>query len=204
MAAPRKRPLQGETADKILDVAEQLVQARGFNGFSYADIAGKIGVTKASLHYHFPSKADLGRRLIERYHQRFMDRLQSIDQEASDIPDKLRRYAEVYLDVFRTGRMCLCGMLAADFATLPKPMQAGVRHFFEANKQWLAAMLGQGRSAKTLTFSGDPADRAWLLVSSLEGAMLVARPRGDVAGFDQTVRRLIADLRPSATRLASS
>jgi AcrR family transcriptional regulator len=56
-----------DTAQRILDIATQLVQTRGFNGFSYADVAAQLQVTKASLHYHFASKAELGRRLIERY-----------------------------------------------------------------------------------------------------------------------------------------
>src|ERR1700682_1229989 len=62
-----------DTSQRILDIAERLVQTRGFNGFSYADIAGTLHVTKASLHYHFPAKADLGRRLIERYERHFFD-----------------------------------------------------------------------------------------------------------------------------------
>ena len=74
------------TATRILDVAEGLAQTRGFNGFSYADIAAEIGITKASLHYHFPSKADLGRALVRRYTERFMDALDAI--EASDVPKR--------------------------------------------------------------------------------------------------------------------
>ena len=52
-----------DTAQRILDIAERLVQTRGFNGFSYADIAGALAVTKASLHYHFPTKAEPDRSL---------------------------------------------------------------------------------------------------------------------------------------------
>ena len=54
-------------SERILDIAERLAQTRGFNGFSYADIAEELAVTKASLHYHFRSKADLGQALIVRY-----------------------------------------------------------------------------------------------------------------------------------------
>ena len=63
----------GDTASRILDSAESLVQIRGFNGFSYADVAGELSLTTASLHYHFPGKAELGRALIARYAQRFND-----------------------------------------------------------------------------------------------------------------------------------
>src|SRR6185312_16398602 len=116
MAAP-------DTAQRILDIAERLVQTRGFNGFSYADIAQALKVTKASLHYHFPAKADLGARLIERYEANFVRALAKIDAQASDAREKLRRYAAIYEDVVRDNRMCLCGMLAAEYGTLPKPMR---------------------------------------------------------------------------------
>src|SRR5215212_1986418 len=120
-----------DTSQRILDVAERLVQTRGFNGFSYADIADALKVTKASLHYHFPAKADLGKRLIERYERNFLAALEQIDREARDGREKLRRYAGIYGDVVRANRMCLCGMLAAEFGTLPEAMRDELRHFFD-------------------------------------------------------------------------
>src|SRR5262245_48000912 len=94
------------TAAQILDVAERLVQERGFNGFSYADIASELGVTKAALHYHFASKADLGDALIERYAERFFAALASVEGDDTDAVEKLRAYAKLYTDVFRDDRMC--------------------------------------------------------------------------------------------------
>ena len=61
-----------DTATRILDVAERLAQTRGFNGFSYADIAAEVGITKAALHYHFATKAGLGQALIGRYAARLV------------------------------------------------------------------------------------------------------------------------------------
>lgn len=120
-------PVRGQsartgTADRILDLAEHLVQTRGFNGFSYADIARELGVTKASLHYHFPTKADLGLRLIERYSESFARSLASINAGNDSASTKLATYASIYRRVLNDDRMCLCGMLAADYSTLPQPM----------------------------------------------------------------------------------
>src|SRR3954464_9778334 len=122
-----------DTAQRILDVAERLVQTRGFNGFSYADIAEALRVTKASLHYHFPSKADLGRRLIGRYEPPFLAALRAIEAGSAEPRAQLKRYAQIYAEVLRDDRMCLCGMLASDYATLPKAMKEEVRHFFDEN-----------------------------------------------------------------------
>ena len=141
----RAQTARTDTADRILDLAERLVQTRGFNGFSYADIASELGVTKASLHYHFPTKAELGLRLIERYSEAFMGALAGVDETAIDAREKLRIYADIYSGVLHDNRMCLCGMLAADYATLPNSMKDAVTQFFDLNERWLAAVLEHGR-----------------------------------------------------------
>jgi TetR/AcrR family transcriptional repressor of nem operon len=189
-----KAAVFADTSQRILDVAERLVQTRGFNGFSYADIAEALDVTKASLHYHFPSKADLGKRLIERYEEGFLATLKSIDATGAGARDKLKRYIRIYADVLRDNRMCLCGMLASDYATLPKPMKEEVKHFFDENEQWLAAVLDAGRKAGKLEFKGSALELARAMVGSLEGAMMLARSYGEVSRFDTAAERLIAAL----------
>lgn len=181
-----------DTATKILDVAERLVQARGFNGFSYADVADELSISKAALHYHFPGKAELGEALMERYAARFAGALVDVDAREPDAHAKLRAYARLYADVFQDERMCLCGMLAADYATLPHPMRRSVVRFFDDNEVWLAAVLDEGRQAGTLRFTGSAREVARTIVSGLEGAMLVARPYGDTARF-QTIAGLLID-----------
>src|SRR6202142_427034 len=164
------------TSQRILDVAERLVQDRGYNGFSYADIAGELGVTKASLHYHFATKAELGEALIERYSARFTEALERIDGTITGASAKLEAYANLYTDVLRGDRMCLCGMLAADYQTLPPAMRTSVIRFFDANTTWLAGVLTDGQAQRTLSFSGSPAETAQTVLGALQGAMLVARP----------------------------
>ena len=183
-----------DTATRILDVAERLAQVRGFNGFSYADIAAELGITKAALHYHFASKADLGEALIDRYAARFSDALAAIDAGASAPPAKLRGYAELYADVLRNQRMCLCGMLAAEYPTLPGAMRASVVSFFDDNETWLQQVLEEGRGDGSLQFSGSTRDIARMIISCLEGAMLVTRPYGDIPRFQDAAANLVAGL----------
>ncbi len=185
-----------DTSQRILDIAERLVQTRGFNGFSYADIAEAMNVTKASLHYHFRGKADLGKRLIERYEENFLAALAQIDEQSPDALDKLRRYAAIYGEVLQDNRMCLCGMLAAEFGTLPEAMRAEMRHYFDANEKWLVGVLKQGKKEKTLKFPGSPSEAAQALIGSLEGAMMIARSYGDPARFKMVSARILADLSP--------
>lgn len=182
------------TRTLILEEAERLAQTRGFNGFSYADIAEVLGTTKAALHYHFASKAELGRALVERYAERFFDAVRAIDESGGSAGDRLRSYARLYADVASDGRLCLCGMLAAEYATLGPPMREAVLSFFEQNEDWLSALLESGRSAGTLEFSGDARDLARAIVSGLEGAMLLARAYGDPSHVDSAAAHLIGDL----------
>jgi TetR/AcrR family transcriptional regulator, transcriptional repressor for nem operon len=184
----------GSTAAQILDTAERLVQERGFNGFSYANVARELGVTKAALHYHFASKAELGDALIERYAERFLEALARADVELADDRDKLHAYAQLYADVFRDDRMCLCGMLAADYATLPDPMRARVVRFFDDNEVWLIRVLEEGREAGTVRFEGTASAVARTLIGGLEGAMLVSRPYRDVQRFRDTAELLLRGL----------
>jgi TetR/AcrR family transcriptional repressor of nem operon len=181
-----------DTATRILDIGERLVQVRGFNGFSYADVAAELDMTKAALHYHFPGKAELGRALIERYTERFAAALADIDARIPDAPAKLDAYAGLYADVLRDRRMCLCGMLAAEYQTLPDPMRDAVIAFIDANEAWVEKVLSDGRRAGTIALAGPASDAARLIVSGLEGAMLVARPYGDVARFDTAAEGLLA------------
>jgi TetR/AcrR family transcriptional regulator, transcriptional repressor for nem operon len=183
------------TAQRILDVAERLVQDRGYNGFSYADIAGELGVTKASLHYHFAGKAELGEALIERYSARFAEALERIDGTITGACAKLEAYANLYTDVLRGDGMCLCGMLAAEYQTLPPPMRTSVIRFFDSNTTWLASVLIAGRSERTLSFTGSPAEAAQSVLSALQGAMLIARPYGDLARFEAAAAQTLASLR---------
>ena len=184
------------TGDKILDAAERLVQVRGYNGWSYADIAEELAITTASLHYHFPTKAALGTSLIDRYTVRFREALEQLDRNERTAKAKLAAYAGLYVDVLRKNRMCLCGMLAADLSTLPKEMREGVKRFFDDNEAWLAAVLDAGRKEGQLGFRGAPIDQARFVLYSLEGAMLVARSYGEPARFTTAIDRLLLGLAP--------
>jgi TetR/AcrR family transcriptional repressor of nem operon len=188
------RATRSATSSRVLDTAERLVQVRGFNGFSYADIAAELQITKASLHYHFATKADLGEALINRYSARFYEALAQIDAGDAAAPVKLSAYAKLYADVLSQQRMCLCGMLAAEYPTLPQPMQAAVLGFLDHNERWLEAVLEQGREEASLAFGGPALDTARMIVSGLEGAMLVTRPYGDAARFQAAAASLLASL----------
>ncbi|MGB3909729.1 MAG: TetR family transcriptional regulator [Pseudolysinimonas sp.] len=183
-------------AGEILDVAERLVQTRGFNAFSYADIAAELGVTKPALHYHFRTKEALGEALIARYSERFFRELDQIATADEAAPARVARYVELYRAVLLANRMCLCGILAAEYQTLPSSMRSAVRGFFERNETWLANVLRQGVEHGEVTASEPLEDAARLVIDTLEGAMMIARAHDGPERFDSASTRLIAGLLP--------
>jgi TetR/AcrR family transcriptional repressor of nem operon len=180
--------------DRILDVSQRLIQARGFSAFSYADIATEIGIRKASIHYHFPTKADLAVALMVRYRAVFNGALAQIADDRAGAPQRLKAYKQLFANVLRDDhRLCMCGMLAADFDALPTEVRDEVRKFFDDNEVWLAKVLAEGKRRGELAFLGTAVARARVILSALEGAMLVARTHRDVNRFDDIAERVLAD-----------
>jgi TetR/AcrR family transcriptional repressor of nem operon len=192
--------VETDTATAILDSAERLVQSRGFNAFSYADIATELGLTKASLHYHFAGKAELGLTLLRRYSARFAALLEEIDARTSSPAEKLRAYCELYRAVLAQKRMCLCGMLAAEYETLPQPMRTEIVAFLDMNRTWLAALLSSGRAAADFEFTGSADDAGQSIVAALEGAMLVSRPYDNTVILNSVIERIVSDFAPPERR----
>jgi TetR/AcrR family transcriptional repressor of nem operon len=201
--ASMARPRSSATPQRILDAAERLIQTRGFNGFSYADVSAAVGITKASLHYHFPTKAGLGLSLIRRYQESFGEALSSLTASGRDPGALLRGYVELYGSVLRKDRMCLCGMLAAEHTTLPLAMQRALRAFFDENEGWLAGVLEAGQRAGALRLRGSARDLARLLVAALEGALLVARSYDDVGRFEAAAAGILESIQASGQAAAA-
>lgn len=180
-----------ETADRVLDIAEHLVQTLGFNGFSYADIARRLEITKPALHYHYPTKAILGVALTDRYTTRFLAALTAIDARPETARKRLEFYVAIYREVLARKRMCLCGMLAAEYETLPGPMREALARFFDHNELWLTETLERGRDADELHFDETANAAARAVVGTIEGAMLISRLHDDPTIFDTAVHRLL-------------
>jgi len=153
-----------------------MVQKNGYNAFSYGHLSVAVGITTASIHYHFPSKEDLGEALARRYRERFNSVLKQIEAENVDAETRIERYAEEFMQTLRQGgKICLCGMLASDYATLPENVQRETRAFFLENERWLTRILEQGRISGAFAFQSDAGDVAMTFFSMLHGVMFSAR-----------------------------
>lgn len=183
-----------EMREQILTSAQRLVQQRGFNGFSYADIAGEVGIRKASLHHYFPTKTDLGLALIDGYTDQLESGLLHINATYSQADARLNAYAAIYRGSLEAQRMCLGGMLASEALTLDPAVLPSLKRFFARNAEWLTEVLAAGESQQLFALTGTAADHARVLLSALQGALLIARASGDHEAFNRTALLLISGL----------
>ena len=186
-----------ETATRILDTAEALIQTNGFHAFSFQDVADRVGIKKASIYYHFPAKAELGKAIVERYRQSMLAAMTDIDTHAQiDHWAALERYLKPIMNIARNPiHACLCGVLSGEYPGLPKDMQDEIEKFFDEQLDWLTRLFKSGRKEGVFSFEGSPARMAKLSFSAIEGAMLIKRITGDDKHVKQTVESLQALLR---------
>ncbi|MEM9455362.1 MAG: TetR family transcriptional regulator [Myxococcota bacterium] len=165
-----------DTKTELREIAERLVRASGFNAMSFADLAKKVGIRTASVHYHYPTKVDLGLDLIERYHEVFF---RALHEQTADIASAKKRL-QVYGSLFehnleKDGGLCLCGVLATELPSLDASLRTQVQGFFRANVQWLQKELRRGKERGEFALPRPASQVAISLFSALEGAMIVAR-----------------------------
>ena len=160
-------------AEQIMDEAENLARTHGYNAFSFRDLAAKVGIKSASVHYHFPTKADLGAALAKRYTERFLAYLNQSIEPTDTAFEIIQKYGAAYHQALvQDGRMCLCGLFAAEVDSLPEPVAEEVQRFFEANIRWLKDVLRRDphvRSEEELETD------ATFVLTLFQGAMLVGR-----------------------------
>lgn len=188
------------TEARIVDAATRLVQMAGYSAFSYADVAEEVGIRKASIHYHFPSKSSLGVAVVRGYRATVRGRADAIRACVSEPGEHLERYAQIYRDMGRgagpwdTGRICACAALTAEGDAVPESVRREVRGFFAENEHWLSSVLSAGRTGGTLSFAGDADAQGCALLSGLHGAMLAARARRDITHYCTVAHQLLAQL----------
>ena len=166
---------RADTADRILDVAERLVQVEDSTPLAMPTSLKKYTSPRPSLHYHFPGKSELGEALIARYAIRFMAALGEIDGVRCRCASEARRLRRALCRGADATRGVHVRHVGGRARTLSAGIQNAVVNFFEENETWLAGVLQEGRDQGSLGFAGSPLEEARSIVSGLEGAMLVAR-----------------------------
>jgi len=184
------------TAEEILRRTRPLILSGGYDGFSYADVSSIVGIRKASIHHHFPTKAQLVRVLVERYRREALEGLQKMDEAIADPAEKLRAYTGYWQSCITSGEepFCVCALLASQMPALPEEVAAEVKAHFRALAGWLATVLRDGREQGSLKMVHEPEIEAEVFVATVHGAMLSSRAHGNPAVFEMIVGPLVERL----------
>lgn len=185
------------TSDEIIRCARSLIVAGGYNGFSYADIAEVVGIRKASIHHHFPTKLDLVRTLLERYDEEFTVGLAETERRFPNPVDQLGAYVGFWASCIDepTTSFCICALLASEIPLLPTELAQLVRDHFKTLSAWVASALERGADDGSVTLTGSAESEAEAFMAAVHGAMLSARAYGDPTVFatiTQTVMKRLA------------
>ena len=183
-----------DTRSQILDTAQDLIQRVGVNAMSYQDISEAVGIRKASIHYHFPTKDDLVATLLDRYNDYFLRLVDGIIAQPDSAEVKLRRYCSLFEATLSSGdgdKACLCGMVGAELATLKHPLVERVTAFYQNNEARLVTILTGGRESGEFRFAGKIPAMATLIFSLLEGGFLIARAHGSATQYRAIVEQLM-------------
>lgn len=185
-----------DTRAELLMQAETLVRSRGYAGFSYADLAEAVGIRKASIHHHFPTKVDLGAALVAAYDARYAAGMAEIRAGRPDAPGRILAYGRYYLGGVEQGLGCLCAALAIEGEALPERLRGDIAAFFRRHLDWLEEVLREGVAEGSLRPGVDPARQARSILATLEGALLMERLFASPAAFGDTLVALVDSLTP--------
>lgn len=166
-----------DTRDKILDLGEELIRTRGYHAFSFKDISVPLGMKNAAVHYHFPSKSNLGLAIIDRTNDRF---LSEIHQWSSLSKEKqLANFLKIYSRSYRQNKVCFMGALGPAYDTLPANMQEGLQKASHEIRSWLTSLLKDGLSEGVFEFTEKPGEKADLIISALLAGLIMGRVTGE-------------------------
>jgi TetR/AcrR family transcriptional repressor of nem operon len=173
------------TREEILSVARNLIQTRSYLGFSFQDVADRVGIRKPSLYHHFPTKEALGVEVLDEATDAFRKWAAATSPTAGR---KLSAYFELYRWGLRAGlAMCPAGALAPGWDCIEPKLRSAVRSLRDVQVQWLSGV-----------FSADPRNRrragelAAFVFAACQGALLSARMTGAAEDFDAVIAQVRA------------
>lgn len=191
-----KTPELSPKAAEIAACAQSLLATRGYNGFSYADISEAVLISKASIHFHFPSKAELVQIVLKRYREQGREALAALEKQVADPLSRLHYYTGYWEACILDGTrpFCICAMLGSELSAIPDLVAEEVRGHFVDLGAWLAAVLEQGATKGIFRLRTDPAAEAAVLMATVHGGMLAARVYGDPNVFATIVQQGVSQL----------
>jgi len=178
------------TKSLILKTAEELILSYGYQGFSYKDISDQINIRKASIHYHFPTKEDLGVAFITKYSRLFALWCKRVENLSGK--DKLHAFCTMYGELSNEGtRICPIGMVAADYHKMPLQIQQRSQQLITQVEIWLEEMIVTGMTNREFKPTLHPQEMTRHIIYAMSGALKMARIYKDKSRITQTQAALV-------------
>lgn len=163
--------------EQIISLAVDLIRRVGYGNFSYQDLSTALGITKASIHYHFPAKEDLGLAVCQSIGLGLAQAEEGLSRAAS-FEERLALLSKGLLGEIREGLICPVSSLQTSVNTLGPELQAAVRKLSEKEVSLWADTLAEGQRAGVLAADFDPSLEALAILAALKGAIQYGRVLG--------------------------
>ncbi len=180
------------TKDTIIKLANDLILDKGFNAFSFHDLANTIGIKTASIHYHFPSKTDLAIAVIRQQSESFL--ALQLAYEKKDPLAKLDAFLSIYNKHHSKGTVCLVGSLCTDLYAVDPLIEKELTPVVEGILKWVTDILKEGKRKGVFHFSAAPRTKALLIITNMLGILQVSRITGKT-DFNEVRTAILKDLK---------
>lgn len=159
--------------EAIIQEADTLIRQKGYNAFSFYDISDAVGIKTASVHYHFPAKADLGTAVIDQHIENLNQVIGRYEHKSP--VQKLDRFFLIYTNIQKENKVCLVGALATDFNTLDAKVQEKLKIFSALMLDWVSGFLEEGRDEGLFEFDIPSRTKAVMIISNMLAIVQLSR-----------------------------
>ncbi len=191
MEAKVERFKHTDTRQKIVELGSELIQERGYNGFSYQDIASVLDIKKASIHYHFPTKEDLGIAVLAHYRKTIDEWIEAHHVAGMTPVERLTGYFLFFSETsVSCNKECPFGGLVADWNTLPEKLRQALEQFDNWHVDFVTALISEGHEAGVFHKRGDVKEQAMFLIASVQGAIHMAMERQSPEIYESITKQI--------------
>ncbi|MCX6182434.1 MAG: TetR/AcrR family transcriptional regulator [Bacteroidetes bacterium] len=180
------------TKEKILQLTDHLIREKGFNAFSFYDISKSIGIKTASIHYHFPTKIDLGIELLKYHTEKTKELREKVKDQSPE--KKFNAFLSIYSKIKADHKVCIVGSLATDLHSIDPKMGNEVKVLATEILEWVTEILKEGKAKKVFHFDIPPRTKALMIIGNMLAALQLSRLTND-KDFDLIKKTILNDLK---------
>ena len=183
------------TKERIILGAESLMLKRGFTALTFKKISENISLQKARIHDFFSTKDELGRAVVEKSRQAFLDWARQIDNSGLEAAEKLSAFFASYTTMLADGNnVCIAGILGTELNHLPDAIRNELRLYYLDRQKWLIKLLLDGYVTGRFSLKNSVEEESIYILSSLQGGLQISRTNDDYEIFHSICRQLLCQL----------